>query len=171
MTTITTKTNHYLKALAALAAPIVVTAGLLAASAMPAHATTTFTVNQTTDVADENLADNLCDINSLVAGDQCTLRAAIEEANDTDGADTINFNLVGSGVKTINVGATGLGDLSTITEQVTIDGYSQPGASPNTLAKGTNANILIELNGENLSGVGSYGLEVFAPTPWSGDSR
>jgi hypothetical protein len=35
---------------------------------------------------------------------------------------------------------------------VTIDGYSQPGASLNTLAKGTDANLLVELDGINLLG-------------------
>jgi hypothetical protein len=40
--------------------------------------------------------------------------------------------------------------LPTITDPVTIDGYTQPGASPNTLAKGTNAKLMIELDGENV---------------------
>ena len=37
--------------------------------------------------------------------------------------------------------------LPIITEAVIIDGYTQPGASPNTLAKGTNARIMVELDG------------------------
>ena len=156
-----TMTNNFRRAHMAIVAALIVACLLVAAN--PAHASTTFTVNQSTDVADENLSDNLCDIISAIPGEQCTLRAAIEQANDTDGADTINFNLSGSGVKTIDVGATRLGALPTIIQQVTIDGYSQPGASPNTLAKGTNANILIELNGENLSAGGNYGLTVLAP--------
>jgi hypothetical protein len=57
--------------------------------------------------------------------------------------DTIHFNIAGAGVKTINA-TTGE---PVIAKPVTIDGYSQPGASTNTLANGDNAVILIELNG------------------------
>src|SRR5947207_4806416 len=46
--------------------------------------------------------------------------------------DTINFNITGAGVRTINVGtdasAAGI-PLPTIVNPVTINGYSQPGAS------------------------------------------
>lgn len=35
--------------------------------------------------------DNICDIQPGVAGQHCTLRAAIQEANDTPGSDTIVF--------------------------------------------------------------------------------
>ena len=37
--------------------------------------------------------------------------------------------------------------LPTIEEPVIIDGYSQPGARPNTLAVGNNAVLKIELSG------------------------
>jgi CSLREA domain-containing protein len=64
--------------------------------------------------------------------------------------DTINFNVPGAGVKTINVGtdasAAGI-PLPAIVNPVTINGYSQPGASVNTMANSDNAVILIELNG------------------------
>ena len=43
--------------------------------------------------------------------------------------------------------------LPTITDPVIIDGYTQPGASANTLAVGDNAVLLIELNGAN-AGIG-----------------
>src|SRR5687768_15283081 len=94
----TTKTNHYFRALVALA---MLASLLVVLSARTSHASITFAVNQTSDASDENLADGVCDINSLVSGDQCTLRAAIEQANATSGADTINFNLLGSGPFTI----------------------------------------------------------------------
>ena len=136
----TTKTNHYFRVLVVLA---MLASLLMVLSARTSHASITFTVNQTSDASDENLADGVCDINSLVSGDQCTLRAAIEQANATSGADTINFNLLGSGPFTI----TPTSQLPTIADQLTINGYTQPGASPNTLARGTNANLLIELNG------------------------
>jgi hypothetical protein len=54
-----------------------------------------------------------------------SLRQAILDANANSGADTINFNIAGSGVQTISLASA----LPTITEAVTIDGYSQPGSS------------------------------------------
>lgn len=59
---------------------------LLALSSAPADAATTFTVNKTGDVADRKITDAACDV-SRKRGKQCTLRAALEEANDTFGAD------------------------------------------------------------------------------------
>ena len=75
-----------------------------------------------------------------------SLRQAILDANASAGADTILFNLPGSGVRTIAP----LSGLPTITEAVTIDGYTQPGASPNTLAQGNNATLMVELNGASV---------------------
>src|SRR5438067_199635 len=58
--------------------------------------------------------------------------------------DTINFNIPGSGVRTVNVGtdasAAGI-PLPTIVNPVTLNGYSQPGASVNTQANADNAVI------------------------------
>src|SRR6266446_4509359 len=71
-----------------------------------------------------------------------SLRQAILDANASSGPDTIAFNIPGSGVKTITPATT----LPAITEQVTIDGYTQPGASMNTLANGDNAVLLIQLD-------------------------
>jgi hypothetical protein len=61
------------------------------------------------------------------------------------GADIIDFNIAGSGVHTIMPVTV----LPTITEQVTIDGYSQPGSSPNTnpTSMGLNTVLTIELRG------------------------
>jgi CSLREA domain-containing protein len=94
----------------------------------------------------------------------CTLREAITAAstNTASGAaagecaagqafpivDTIEFNISGSGVHTINATSS----LPPITEAVLIDGYTQPAnggaaASPNTLAVGDNAVLLVEING------------------------
>ena len=131
---------------------------LLALSSAPADAATTFTVNKTGDVADRKITDAACDV-SRKRGKQCTLRAALEEANDTFGADTINFRLGGTApVKTINVGSSGLEPLPEIRDSVTINGYSQPGSKPNTLAAGNDAVLKIELNG---SGAGlSDGLMI-----------
>src|SRR6516164_11736820 len=64
--------------------------------------------------------------------------------------DTINFSISASGtVQTINVGGTGNGALPALMKPMTINGYSEMGASMNTLANGDNARILIELNGAN----------------------
>ena len=58
-------------------------------------------------------------------------------------SDTINFNIPGTGVRTITPATV----LPQITKAVVIDGYTQPGASQNTLANGDNAVLLIELAG------------------------
>jgi hypothetical protein len=51
------------------------------------------------------------------------------------------------------VGATGLGALPAITEQVSINGYTQPGSSPNTKAVGNDAVLKIELSGNGQLGM------------------
>src|SRR5262245_48088374 len=61
----------------------------------------TFTVNVTGNGADANPGDGICE--TSVAGN-CSLRAAIQEANANNGKDTINFNIPGSGVQTISPG-------------------------------------------------------------------
>src|SRR6266404_3621583 len=78
-----------------------------------------------------------------------SLRQAIMDANaDTSTNDVvIEFNIPGSGVQTIAP----LTPLPIITRALTIDGYTQPGSSPNTLANADNAVLLIEINGGNLN--------------------
>src|SRR5262249_24692103 len=61
-------------------------------------------------------------------------------------SDTINFNIPGAGVHTITLTSV----LPSITKSVLIDGYSQPGASVNTLPVGDNAVLPIEINGTNI---------------------
>src|SRR3989442_2742136 len=77
-----------------------------------------------------------------------SLRQAILDANaDASTNDvSIEFNIPGSGVQTIAP----LSSLPYITHSVSIDGYTQPGASPNTLANADNAVLLIELSGASL---------------------
>src|SRR5215210_5894632 len=65
-----------------------------------------------------------------------------------DHADAINFNIPGTGVKTIAPGSA----LPTITEAVTIDGYTQAGASANTKAVGNDAVLRIKLSGASAAG-------------------
>lgn len=129
-------------------------AALIAASMMfasPAHAKT-FTVNSVGDQADVRLSDGDCDTDGdAFNGSQCTLRAAIGQANATVGADDIHFDISGGG-EVKNILPTS--ELPRITETVTIDGYSQPGATKNTLsAPGkTNAKPLIILGGAFVEG-------------------
>src|SRR5260221_11162824 len=82
-----------------------------------------------------------------------SLRQAILDANGNPGTDTIAFNIPGQGVQTIRP----LTPLPPVTDDagVTIDGYTQPGSSPNTLAAGDNAVLLIELDGSAGFGQGT----------------
>src|SRR5436305_9445013 len=88
-----------------------------------------------------------------------SLRKAILDANATAGTDTIDFNIGGAGVHIISLTA----PLPTITDPVVIDGYTQPGASVNTLASGDNAVLLIELTGTNIFNFSAFeGLVITA---------
>jgi hypothetical protein len=72
-----------------------------------------------------------------------SLRQAILNANANPGADTILFNIPGSGVQTIAP----LTDLPAISDPVTIAGTTQPGYRPNTLTTGDNEIPPIHLRG------------------------
>jgi hypothetical protein len=86
-----------------------------------------------------------------------TLREAITSANNDAnvnadviavgayGTDTIKFNIPGAGVKTIAPTST----LPAIIDPLTIDGYTQPGSSVNTLVLGDNAVLRIQLTGSS----------------------
>ena len=139
---------------------VALVAGLMASTPASALAAL-FTVNSTGDTVDANIGDGVCDVDSGTGGDQCTLRAAIQEANVTPGADTINFNVSGlgcvDGVCTISPST----ELPIITDQVIINGYTQgdgttsdnsDDARENTLAVGNNAELKIKLDGEVLDG-------------------
>jgi hypothetical protein len=99
-------------------------------------------------------------VNSADAGPG-SLRQAILDANADAGADLIAFNIPGAGVHTIAVGSTTGAALPEITDPVTVDGYSQPGTSPNTLAVGDDAVLLVALDGTSL-GPGYSGLHITA---------
>jgi hypothetical protein len=144
----TRKTNHYFRALVLLAAALALAASLLVEAAKPAHADIahTFFVNSTGDQSDQAILDEQCDVDLATAGNQCTLRAAMENANFVSGLDTILFNIPGNGVQTIRPNK----PLPLIVQGVVINGYSQSDARPNTLAKGDNAVLRIELNGSLL---------------------
>ncbi|MEW6127039.1 MAG: C25 family cysteine peptidase [Acidobacteriota bacterium] len=98
----------------------------------PNATTATFVVNSTGDGADANTADGVCNDG---AGN-CTLRAAIQQANATAGADTIQF-AIGTGAQTISPVST----LPAITGTLTIDGTTQPGFA---------GSPIIEVNGNGI---------------------
>ncbi|HSH81417.1 MAG TPA: Ig-like domain-containing protein [Herpetosiphonaceae bacterium] len=119
----------------------------------------TFTVNSTGDQVDASIGNGRC----ATSAGTCTLRAAIAEANSHTGPDTIAFNIDGSGVRTIQL--TGqLPSLSDRTGPTTIDGFTQPGAAPNTHAQLNNADMMIQIVGKGESGTGTFsGLPITSP--------
>jgi hypothetical protein len=88
-----------------------------------------------------------------------SLRSAINSANATPGSDLIQFSIGVGGTPTISVTS----PLPAIVDAVTIDGYTQYEAVPNTapLAAGTNAVLKVVLNGY-LAGAGGVGLDLAA---------
>jgi parallel beta-helix repeat protein len=86
-----------------------------------------FVVNSVDDDGDFTTGDNLCDANAPgVFGDRCTLPAAIEQANATDGPDTITFSIPGDPPYVIQPGSA----YPEVTESVVIDASTQPGYAP-----------------------------------------
>ena len=79
-------------------------------------------VTLTSDEDDANTGDSLCDTDLGTSGLQCTLRAAIEQANAYAGTDpdVIFFNIPGPGVHQIAPSDF----LPGITGAITIDAYS-----------------------------------------------
>jgi CSLREA domain-containing protein len=111
----------------------------------------TFTVNCLSDDSDIAPGDGICNTSTIIEVPppcNCTLRAAIEEANATVGSVTINFDIPGSGPHTIQPQL----PFPDIIHPVLIDGTSQPGFS------GT---PVIELNG-SLVAPGASGLKIAA---------
>ena len=133
-------------------------AATLCAGAAPAQANLLFEVNNAGDRSDDN-PNGICDVAPNVDGDQCSLRGAIQETNAIPGSDGIDFAIPGPGVRRITPDSL----LPAITGPVEIDGYSQPGAAPNTADLGhpDNAVLRIEVSGTDVPGPigsGSAGL-------------
>ena len=107
---------------------------------------TILTVNSTADPGDCvcNVAD-------------CSLREAINAANAIEGLNIIAFNIPGAGPHTIQPSSA----LPTITDPVIIDGYTQPGASPNInpVGQGLNTVLKIELDG-SIGGTNAAGFSL-----------
>ena len=100
---------------------------LLALSVSLGASAATFTVTNTNDAG---------------AG---SLRQAILDSNGSFGPDDIQFAIPGSGVHTIALASA----LPAIVDPVILDGYSQPGSSPNTqpVGQGLNTVLTIEIDG------------------------
>ncbi len=113
-----------------------------------------FLVNLSTDENDADPNDQACDIEPAILGDQCTLRAAIQQANFNVGVpDEINFNIGGGGPQTI----TPQSGLPAILDPVTINGASQPGFLPA-------GPLLIELNGQTAGAVSGLRINTMNAT-------
>jgi CSLREA domain-containing protein len=123
-----------------LATTVALSLSAALAAPAPALAFDTFQVNSTADSSDLSAGDGNCDVDNSTIGEQCTLRAAIQEANALANvglfADQITFAIGASGnTPTLLPGI----QLPTITERVSIDGRTQPGYAgvPLVTVKGT----------------------------------
>ena len=136
-----TTTNHYFRALVALLAALALAASLLVAStARPAYAS-------------HHLHGQFHGRHR-----SCHARWHLQQMHSEGshsggqrqwqpyGGRPDQLNIPGTGVRTISPDS----PLPVITEPVVINGYSQPGSSANTLARGTNAKPMIELNGTSV---------------------
>ncbi len=100
-------------------------------------------------------------VSALTSSGTITLRSAIQRSNFNGGSNTINFSIAGTGPFII----TPASPYDTITNSLTIDGYTQPGALPNTNTPqdgGLNAIIMIEIQGQNI--LNSFGQPAFETT-------
>lgn len=101
---------------------------LLALAPASAHAAT-FTVNSTGDQTDVTPGNGVC----ATAGGQCTLRAAIVEANNLMGADTIN----------VPAGTYTTGSVLAVSTNVTING-----AGARDVTVRASSGIVMQVTGE-----------------------
>ncbi|MCA9343222.1 CSLREA domain-containing protein, partial [Candidatus Saccharibacteria bacterium] len=121
---------------------------------IPVHAATTIVVNSTADDQDN---DGECTLREAIVASNTDIAsgAAVGECLAGSGSDTINFNIQETADFT-NGGQDGYtisptSALPDITETVSINGYSQPGAQANTAIAPNPLNgiLLIELDGTN----------------------
>ncbi len=125
----------------------------------------TATVNSTGDAADATPGDDICSTGGTNSeGDpECTLRAAIAEANASATIDTIEFNIPATetghsaGIWTITPSSA----LPAITAAVTIDGTTQTGTVVNTAVSPAdmNGSLAIQIDGTS-AGNGKNGIKL-----------
>jgi len=134
--------------------PVLLAAVLISVGASQSESVV-FEVTSTGDEGDSDIFDGVCD--DGMGG--CTLRAAIEQANAHENypgvPDSVLFDIAGSGPHMILPQS----PLPAVTDYVCIDGFSQPGASPNTNSpdQGSNASLMIVISG---GGMQANGLEL-----------
>ena len=88
-----------------------------------------------------------------------SLRAAITAANAAAGPHTIEFNIPGAGPHVIAV----LSSLPDLVQTVTINGYSQPGSSPNTNPFNLGLNTVLQIGIDGSAAGLITGLRLAAP--------
>ena len=124
-------------------------------------------VNVTSDESDPNLADGICDVDPDAAGEQCTLRAAIENANQSTGGGgscgSSGLEITFSGVSLIQPSSA----LPAITNAVRINGGSGSsrieirGGSAGAFANGlllTGQNVRV--NNLVINGFDAHGIRI-----------
>ena len=116
---------------------------------LTAFSQTTYIVNSTDDLPDININDAVC----ADANGNCTLRAAIQNANKTSNKDTIEFNI--SGTAPFVIICTDVPH--PIQQPLVLDARTQPGY--------TNAPI-IEIDGNNLP-IGKNGFQLIGSSTGS----
>jgi len=122
-----------------------------------------------------NTSDAIIAVGPEVTGPAGSLRAALYNASQATGTSSIVFDIpttdpgynAATGtflIQPLSEAAPGaLNDFALNPNNATIilDGYTQPGASPNTLANGDNARILIQIDGGKATTPGGSGLTPF----------
>jgi len=124
--------------------------------AVTATAAVSFVVNSTADAPDAS-PNGIC---QTATPGQCTLRAAITEADRATGHVDISFNIPGAGVHQI-APATALPTINNANATVTIDGFTQAGSSVNTDPLAVNATYTVELKGKGPTSID--GLYLVSP--------
>ncbi|MBL9173148.1 MAG: right-handed parallel beta-helix repeat-containing protein [Verrucomicrobiales bacterium] len=111
-------------------------------------------------VAGSTLAPRTFTITTVADSGPGSLRQALLDADEfpAGGAHTLRFNIPGNGPHSITP-ATALP--IPVTESVIVDGYTQPGAKPNTLAVGSDAVLKIVLDGTDRPV--DHGLRLLVP--------
>lgn len=133
---------------------------------MSIAAGTTFIVDSKQDEPDGNPGDGVC----ATSQNKCTFRAALDESNALPGPNQIHFNILNDGncpssattiygySSNFNYGGGYVGSYVITDDGLTIDGYTQCQASPNSNEIDGNADIRIQIT--NGSGGSAYGLVI-----------
>jgi PKD repeat protein len=149
--TLTRGSSAKARVLHLLAATLLVATGTAVLAATPAGAAVTYVVNSTGTGADANPADGVC----RTAANSCTLRAALTQDAVDATATRIEFNIPGSGPFQIPLPA-GAYTLNDPLGGTVIDGYTQPGALPNSDPLASNATVKIEIVGSGNAGPNAF---------------